>query len=256
MFFILSKLLLFLIKPITWVTGLLLYSWFAKKRKRWSVAAALVLLLLFSNPFLFNMTVRAWEKKTQTADQIEQPYDIGILLGGFTAVRTQPAHDRYNFSDRANRFTNALELYKSGKIKKMLITGGKGQLMLGGEPREATHTKAFLLKIGIPESDIIIESQSRNTYENAAYTQQLLEERGLQDQRLLLITSAWHMPRAERCFESVELEVTPFSVDFLSEELQAAPDKVFLPNARAFYLWELILKEWVGIVVYRIRGYA
>ena len=256
MFFILSKVLLFMIKPITWVTGLLLYSWLAKKRKRWSVAAALVLLLVFSNPFLFNMVVRAWEKKTLTADQIEQPYDIGILLGGFTAVRTQPAHDRFNFSDRANRFTNALELYKSGKIKKILITGGKGQLMLGGEPREAPHTKAFLLKIGIPESDIIIESQSRNTYENAAYTQQLLKERGLQDQRLLLITSAWHMPRAIRCFEAVELEVTPFSVDFLSEELQAVPDKVFLPNARAFYLWELILKEWVGIVAYRIRGYG
>ena len=256
MFFILSKVLLFMIKPITWVTGLLLYSWLAKKRKRWSVAAALVLLLVFSNPFLFNMAVRAWEKKTLTADQIEQPYDIGILLGGFSAVRTLPAHDRFNFSDRANRFTNALELYKSGKIKKILITGGSGQFMLSGEPREAPHTKAFLLKIGIPESDIIIESQSRNTYENAAYTQQLLKERGLQDQRLLLITSAWHMPRAIRCFEAVELEVTPFSVDFLSEELQAVPDKVFLPNARAFYLWELILKEWVGIVAYRIRGYG
>lgn len=256
MFFILSKVLLFLIKPITWVTGLLLYSWFTKKRKRWSVAAALVLLLVFSNPFLFNMTVRAWEKKTLTADQIETPYDIGILLGGFSAVQTVPAHDRYNFNDRANRFTNALELYKAGKIKKILITGGSGRLLQKGEPKEAPQTEAFLLKIGIPASDIIIESKSRNTYENAAFTEQLLEERGMEQQRLLLITSAWHMRRAMGCFEAVGLEVTPFSVDFLSEKLQAAPDKVFLPNARAFYLWELILKEWVGIVAYRIRGYG
>lgn len=256
MFFILSKILLFLLKPITWVAGLLLWSWFAKKRKRWTVAAALLILLVFSNPFLFNLTVRAWEKKTLTADQIEQPYDIGILLGGFSAVHTLPTHDRYNFNDRANRFTNTLGLYRTGKIKKILITGGSGRLLQNSEPKEAPQAKAFLLKIGIPESDIIIEPKSRNTYENAAYTKALLEERGLLDQRLLLITSAWHMRRAIGCFEAVGLDATPFSVDFLSEVKQASPDKVFLPDARAFYLWELLIKEWVGILAYRIRGYG
>jgi uncharacterized SAM-binding protein YcdF (DUF218 family) len=253
MFFILSKLLIFLLKPITWVAGLLLWSWFSKKRKRWAVASALVVLLVFSNPFLFNTAVRAWEQRTITADKIEQPYDIGILLGGFSAIRTLPTHDRHNFNDRANRFTNTLELYFSGKIKKILITGGSGRLLEVEEPKEAVETKSFLLKLGVPESDIIIEPKSRNTYENAAFTKALLEERGLLDKRLLLITSAWHMPRAQDCFEAVGVEATPFSVDFLSEERQASPDKVFLPNARVFYLWELILKEWVGILAYQIK---
>ena len=254
MFFILSKLLVFLLKPITWLSALLLWSWFARRRKRWAVAAALVIQLVFSNPFLFNLTVRSWEKQTITADEIEPPYDIGILLGGYSALRVIPRHDRQNFNDRANRFLNTLELYRSGKIKKILITGGSGRLIQSG-PREATETQSFLLKLGIPPEDILVESQSRNTYENAYYTQQLLQERGLQDQRLLLITSAWHMKRAIGCFEKVGLETTPFSADFLSEELSAAPEDLFLPDARTFQLWELILKEWVGMLAYKLRGY-
>ena len=257
MFFVLSKLLIFLLKPITWVAILLLWSWLARspKRKKRLGVAALALLLVFSNPFLFNLTVNSWEMETITADQIEEPYDIGILLGGFSAMDIRPAHDRHNFNDRANRFLNTLELYRSGKIERILITGGSGRLVRES-PKEADQTKSFLLKLGVPEADILTENESRNTWENAKFTEAYLTEKSLRNERLLLITSAWHMPRALNAFHAAGLtEVTPFSVDFLSEELQPAPANVFLPNARFFFLWELIVKEWVGILAYSIKGY-
>lgn len=255
MFFILSKLLVFLLKPITWITGLLFMSWFSAhlRRKRQYVMFALVLLLLFSNGFIFNMVISAWEPETITADKIESPYGVGILLGGYSNLNIRPSHDRHNFNERANRFINAMELYKNGTIKKILLTGGQGSITKKNPP-EASEVVSFLETMGVPRRDIIVEAQSRNTYENAALTKALIEEQRL-DGPFLLITSAWHMPRAQACFEQVNLEVTPFAVDYLTEKWAPSPEQIILPNARIFYLWELIIKEWVGILAYQLKGY-
>lgn len=255
MFFILSKLLVFLLKPITWVTGLLFLSWFSAhtKRKRRYVMFALVLLILFSNSFLFNAVISAWEPETLTADKIEAPYAVGILLGGYSNLNIRPAHDRHNLNERANRFVNALELYKKGKVQKLLLTGGQGSITQKNPP-EASEAVHFLETLGVPRRDIIVEDQSRNTYENAAFTKALIEEQGLEGP-FLLITSAWHIPRAQACFDQVGLEVTPFGVDYLTEQWSPSPEQIILPNARTFHRWELILKEWVGILAYKLKGY-
>ncbi|MEQ8704706.1 MAG: YdcF family protein [Phaeodactylibacter sp.] len=255
MFFILSKLLVFLLKPITWVAGLLFMSWFSAHpgRKRKYVMFALVVLLLFSNGFIFNMVISAWEPQTLTADQIESPYAVGILLGGYSNLNIRPVHDRHNLNERANRFINAFELYKKGKIRKLLLTGGQGSLTKRN-PAEASEVVHFLETLGVPRRDILVEDQSRNTYENAAFSKALIEEQGI-DGPFLLLTSAWHMPRSAACFEKAGLEVTPFAVDYLTEEWSPSPEQLILPNARTFYLWELLLKEWVGILAYRLKGY-
>ncbi len=255
MFFLLSKLLVFLLKPITWVAGLLFFSWFSgkPKRKRRLVMLALALLLLFSNGFLFNLAIQAWERPTLTADKIEAPYPVGILLGGYSNFNVVPGHDRYNLNDRANRFVNVLELYRKGKIRKILLTGGQGSL-INQHSAEAESAARFLQELGVPRADIMVEAQSRNTYENARFTQQLIKAQGLQGP-FLLLTSAWHMRRAKGCFEAAGLEVTPFSVDYLSETWQPSPEQIFLPDARTFYLWELLIKEWVGLLAYKVQGY-
>ncbi len=256
MFFLLSKLLAFLLKPINWLLGLLLYSWLGKnaKWKKRALLSAIAILILLSNPALFNLVIRAWEPDTLRADEIEEPYDIGILLGGFSNPNIVPTRDRYNLSDRANRFVNTLELYRTGKIRKILITGGSGRILEEG-PLEAVEARDFLQRIGIPEEDIIIEDESRNTRENALYTKRLLKEH-YPGARCLLLTSAWHMRRAQGCFEKAGVDARPFPVDYLSERWQWTPGALLLPNARIFFLWEAIVKEWVGYAVYGIRGYV
>jgi uncharacterized SAM-binding protein YcdF (DUF218 family) len=255
MFFVLSKILVVLLKPLNWIGALLLIALFAKgpKWRKRSLVAATLLFFLLSNQFLLNQVMRWWEPETITADQITEPYDIGILLGGYSNTLIRPDHDRHNFNGRANRFNNALELYRTGKIKKILLTGGSGHL-IEDRPLEATEMQAFLLRLGIPKADIIVEAASRNTYENAIFSAKIIQEQ-YPGARCLILTSAWHMPRAAGCFANTELNTTPFAVDYFSEKTRWVPESLLLPYRHGFSRWEYLIKEWVGYWMYALKGY-
>ena len=254
MFFVLSKVLLFLIQPLNWIIGLLIYSIFSKKIvwKKRSLKIALGLIIFFTNGFILNLAMNAWESDIKTLSSLNQTYDVGIVLGGYSNAHIQP-RERYNFSQNANRLTQALELYKDGKIGKMLLTGGSGSL-LQEMPSEAIEIQKFLLKMGVMKEDIIIEPNSRNTHENAVFTKQILEKE-YPNAKCLLITSAFHMRRSKGCFQKENIQVTPFSTDILGEEIRWSPSLLFIPNSGVFGRWELLIKEWVGYLVYRISGY-
>ena len=254
MFFILSKLLYFLIQPLNWIIGLLIFSVFSKKQK-WKNRTrnlAIILLLFFTNPFFLNLVTKAWETDVYAISSLNQTYDIGIVLGGYSNFSLQP-RERYHFSGSANRLTQALELYKTGKIKKLLLTGGTGSLW-GKPPGEANEIKLFLLKMGVPDSDIIIEPLSRNTRENALYTKGILDAT-YPDASCLLITSATHMRRSKGCFRKVGIHFTPFSTDIIGEEFRFIPSSLITPTTDGFSRWGLIIKEWIGYIVYWMVGY-
>jgi uncharacterized SAM-binding protein YcdF (DUF218 family) len=254
MFFILSKVLFFLIQPLNWVVGLLIYSVFSKKPKwkKRSRNLALIFLVFFTNGFILNLVMRAWETDIQPFSSLSQSYDIGIVLGGYSNFHIQP-DERYNFSQGANRLTQALELYKEGKIKKILLTGGSGSFMKDF-PSEANEVRPFLLKMGVSENDLIIEPNSRNTHENAVFTKQILEKY-FPDSNCLLITSAYHMRRSKGCFKKENIRFTAFSTDILGEEFRLSPANLILPNSMGFSRWELLIKEWIGYAVYWFSGY-
>lgn len=255
MFFILSKILFIFLQPINWVFGLMLYALLTKipQRRRRALIWATVLFFFFTNRLIFNQFAKLWEYKTVTADQIQAPYDIGILLGGYSNSQIRPNHDRFNFSLRSNRFINAFQLYKSGKFKKLLLTGGSGDI-LQKNPSEAEELRKFLLEVGVPASDIIIEGKSRNTWENALFTKKIIDE-NFPSQSCLLITSAWHMRRSIGCFEKAGVNFTPYSVDFLTERDRWAPENSLIPDRVGFYNWEILIKEWVGCIMYKLKGY-
>ena len=255
MFFILSKILSFLIQPFLWVLGLLLYSLFSKKRlrKRKALLAAIVMTFFFCNQFIFNQFIKSWESKTITADQIVRPYKVGILLGGYSSSSILPRHDRQNFNHSGNRFFNAFELYHAGKVEKLLLTGGSSRL-IDKTYLEAETMKEYLIRMGVPEEDILTDSRSRNTYENAVYAKELIDSANIRG-NYLLITSAWHMPRAKACFDKAGVSYTPYSVDFLTVEDRWHIGNLLLPNPYGFKLWQLLIKEWVGMVAYKMKGY-
>ncbi len=226
------------------------------KWKKRSLTIGILLFLFLSNDYISNRAIYYWEAKTISVKDIEAPYDIGILLSGYAKNTGYLLEDDHFFQlgESANRLTQTIELYKLGKIKKILISGGAAYL-LQKSVSESENTKRFLRRLGIPASDILIETKSRNTYENALYTKELLEAKGIEkNQRLLLITSAFHIPRAEKCFKKVNLEVVPFSVDFQAHPLDFHPE-YFIPSTSGIDNWQLLIKEWVGIVVYKMRGY-
>ncbi|OFX50271.1 MAG: hypothetical protein A2046_12175 [Bacteroidetes bacterium GWA2_30_7] len=250
MFFYLSKILLFLITPITWILGLLIYSIFTKniKRKKRGFIITLVLFLVFTNSFIVDEVFRFWEIKALNTDSITVQYDYGIVLGGVSWYDKQ--FDRIGVIRSFDRVYQAVELYKLGKIKKIFLSGGSGSIV-DADYNEAAVIKSHLIIIGIPSEDIEYEDISRNTRENAIESQKIIPD----SSSCLLITSAFHMRRAKGCFENVGFKVTPYVVDRYSGDRRYIIDHLIVPNVDALSNWTLIMHEISGYVVYFVMGY-
>ncbi len=223
-------------------------------RKRRSLRLAAFLFLFCTNPYILSKVAGYWEVKPTDANSISGTYEVGVVLGGFSDFDGPAIYDRYNFGNSPNRLTNAIELYHKRRIKKILITSGSGAYF-AEKIDEAPEAKKFLINIGIPESDILIESNSRNTWENSFFTKELLQEKGIQSD-ILLITSASHMRRSLGCFHKAGFQnCDPYPTDFLNKRFQWTPDHTILPDSKGFFNWQILIKEWIGYLVYAIRGY-
>lgn len=242
--------------PITWVVLLLLWALFTKKkrRKRRLLRTGILLLWVFSNPLIVNQLLLVWEKPPTPLTAIKQTYDVGIVLTGITNAEKKP-QDRVYFTKGADRITQALLLYREGKIKKIFITGGSFDPKQKLENAESYWLKQFLLIAQVPEQDIILETKARNTRENALFSKKILEKK-FPNQSFLLITSAFHIRRAVGCFEKVGIAVTPFSVDFYTHDEGLKLPFSLIPSETAFYKWYVLMHEVVGFVVYKVLGYA
>jgi uncharacterized SAM-binding protein YcdF (DUF218 family) len=252
-FFLLSKLLTFIITPIVWIIGLFFIAIYSKneKRRRRSFLWALGLLIFFSNGFIFDEFSRAWEVPVTKYEDL-QVYDMAIVLGGMSVY--DEANERAQFYRGVDRLMQTIELYKLGMVKKILLTGGSGRI-LRPEMKEGIYLKRYILFMGVKEEDLILESQSQNTHENALFTKNILDERKFKG-RLLLVTSAFHMRRALGCFETVGLEVEPYSTDRFAGPRKFEFDHLFIPNASVFSDWAQLIHEWVGALTYKVIGYS
>lgn len=256
MFFALSKILYFLIRPVNWLLLLLLIAWRTKSAvwKKRMILASLILLIAGTNRALLDLVAGWWELPPTPMENLNAPYDIGILLGGYSNPFGFPDDGRHHFNASANRFTQALELYHQKKINKILITGGWGKLMSQELSNEAQSTRDHLISMGIPATDILIETRSRNTRENATFTKILLDDLPGAE-RCLLITSAWHMRRSLACFRKAGLPLDPYCVDYMRSQNRPWWETVFKLDPEVLQKWESLIKEWVGMVAYRAAGY-
>lgn len=256
MFFLLSKLLEFVLAPLNWIIVMVLMALVYRRdpfrSRRWLVAAA-TLLILLSNPLLLYFAVRAWEVPAYRTNDLQRTYKVGVLLGG-GMNNYDEALDRPMYSQSVDRIMLTMTLYKQGKIEKILISGGSG-FVLNRNFSEADRTRELFMMAGIPEEDIIVETRSRNTYENAVESARVLRELGVSD-TALLITSAIHIRRALACFHKAGVAVHPFPADRKAGQLVWSPAKIILPDATCLEGWKVLIKEWVGVIVYRFRGMA
>lgn len=253
MFFVLSKILNFLTNPLVFVFGFFIASLLFKKAhlKKRFFWIAFSLLIFFSNEFIAHEAMRAWEGKPTPYASIDKVYDWGIVLTGVVANDRQPT-DRVYFQHGADRVMHTIQLYKKGIIKKILISGGTGALVIHNRP-EADEIREVMLMTGVPETDILIERDSRNTHESAVATKAMLaKEPG---DSYVLITSGFHMYRSIGCFEKAGLEADTFRADFYAHPRYWTPDVLLIPRADSIGLWQKIFKEWAGIVAYKISGY-
>jgi uncharacterized SAM-binding protein YcdF (DUF218 family) len=253
MFFILSKVLLFLLLPLVWIIAILIYSLLTKniKKRKQGLILSLALILFFSNDFIINETFQLWEEEPVPIADLPS-YEFGIVLTGITNSG-KDLDDRVFFQKGADRLLHTVQLYKLGKIKKILITGGAAKLIAEGKA-EADELKKVFLYCGVNENDLFVEDKAKNTRENALFSKLILDSLGVKEKQLL-ITSAFHMRRAKGCFDKAGIKVDIYPVDYFTSDRKFTPDKLLIPSESALGKWALLIHEVTGYVTYKITGY-
>lgn len=219
---------------------------------RLSVTAAFVLLWVCSTPIFADWALATLESQYPSVSLSEtRQADVAIVLGG--AVR-QPLAPRRGaeLNEAGDRILHAARLYRSGKVKRVLVTGGNVPWSASVTP-EAELIRAFLIEWGVQPEAITIASQSRNTYENAIEIKRILTDQPFATG--LLVTSASHMPRAMAVFQKAGIQVVAAPTDVLGAADRNDGILLWLPDAGSLYLTTIVVKEWIGYGAYFYRGY-
>lgn len=217
------------------------------KRLGLTACALLAALSLFATS---TAIARVWETPRGSLSALEASpsFDAIVVLGGSTYPRISSV-EHIELNGTSERLVAAARLYRAGIAPKVLFTGGSGDIGDQGK-REAPYAYALLKLLGVPDASLIVESQSRNTYENATLSKPLLEAAGVR--RVVLVTSAWHMRRSAAIFRKAGYDFDPYAVDTVIEPFTFP--RSLVPDADALARSTNLLTEFVGIVAYRILG--
>jgi uncharacterized SAM-binding protein YcdF (DUF218 family) len=262
-FFGLYKFVKYGLYPLTWVllllsaaTVLALFP-VSPKRLRWVrlfVLSSLLLLVTISSPFIASPLIgslESWYRPPQLTPS--DRFDAIVVLGGGINEKgsLRPTTEPSSYS--RNRTTCGVDLYQQGYAPTLVLTGGDGRIF-GTGPQEAVEMKRWAVRLGVPLSAIQVDTEARNTYENATGTKQLLGPAAI-----LLVSSASHLPRAVPVFTKQGFRVTPAPCDYASQHLPRENwDGLdlfdFLPNETALHHTTEAVSETAGMVIYWLAG--
>ena len=251
----LSKVLPILVSPFSLglliLLGGLLSALFRRQRVAlWMTAVGILTLALPAMPPIgmkLAATLEGHFTPVSAADSAEA--DVIILLGGDVGIPLTP---RVASEIHGNRTLHAFRLFRAGKAPYILITGGNAFPQDGVLP-EAHYIAQILQEWGVPEAALIVEQQSRNTRQNATASAQLLKKRGLKS--VLLVTSAYHMPRAAGTFRTLGLDILPSPTGFKAVNRNQPKLLDWIPTLEGFYRFGRAFREYLGLAVYRYRGW-
>ncbi len=254
--FVVAKLLAFLTQPLAWVALLLAAGLLLPRRWRRAGTAllwgALALLLLQGWEPLPDALLRRLEARHPAPAPIElQRYAGVIVLGGATeSSYVWEGHAQPALNEAAERMTAALPLLQQAPQLRLLFTGGEGELVFKALT-EAERARRFYAAMGVDAQRLLLESAARTTYDNAVLSAALP---GVDRTRpWLLLTSAWHMPRAMATFEKAGWNVTPWPTDYRAGRHTPWTQYSLRVGAGK---WHIVLHEHLGLWVYRLSGRA
>jgi uncharacterized SAM-binding protein YcdF (DUF218 family) len=248
MFFILSKILDFLLQPLCWIFLLLGFAYFTRFSKR-LLAITIALMLVMTNGWFVNQCYLAYETP-QTS--LKKTYQWCIILGG----GMMRSGEGYRTGETADRFVQPLLLYKKGLVKKLLITGGNVNIkgLKIDDTQESKKVKEVLIAMGVAEKDIYLEENARNTHENATYTKKMLAP--FLAEEMVLVTSAMHMPRAKACYIKEGLKVVVYPADIKKKDTPSGILDLVIPQERNLSKFAELIREMAGFVIYKVVGFA
>ncbi|AGY59239.1 YdcF family protein [Gloeobacter kilaueensis] len=259
MFLYLSKVLPAFIYPIG--LSMVLVVAVALLGRRWPktaiglCGAVFLLLGIFASPLVSTALLGSLESQYPGGPIAKLPTAQAIVvLGGSVRMPTR-LHDGVELAEASDRVLHAARLFRAGKAPVILMSGGNVPFYSEpGQLPEAQYMRRLIGEFGVPAKAVLVETGSQNTFENAQQSSALLLPQAVR--RILLVTSAYHMPRSVAIFRRAGFEVIPAATDFRSDAIVSDWLLTWLPTAEAMDNSTLALKEWVGLLVYRLRGWA
>ncbi|CAH1660026.1 conserved hypothetical protein [Hyphomicrobiales bacterium] len=257
MFFYASKIIWFLTAPSTLLMAivclgaLLLFTRFFKAGRILVALGALGFLVFGSTP-LPRLMIRELERQFPpiTAEAAAaRPVDGIIVLGGALDYR----RGQMRLTDAGARVSAALALAHQNPEARVVFTGGHDAILLRSPVSEAEMARGLFQSASLADSRVIYEGQSRNTHENAIFTAKLVTPQP--GERWLLVTSAFHMPRAVGTFRAAGFDVEPYPVDFRADD-SVDDIRPFRMVSEGLRLTDLTVREAMGLIAYRLNGYT
>lgn len=179
-----------------------------------------------------------------------KPVDGIVVLGGSVEAAESAARGALVVNESGERVIETIKLARLYPQARILISGGGGTVW-GEGVAEAPIIAAFLTSLGIDASRLIVEDRSRTTYENAVFSRDIAKPKP--GERWLLVTSAWHMPRAVGLFEKVGFPIVPYPVDYRTNG-SFKKQHVFAFVSDGLRRLDIGTKEWAGLVAYYLSG--
>lgn len=268
MFLFLSKLLPLFLYPLGLILLLLLIASFLLwKRPRLAlipIALSIAILLASSSGWVSDALVKSLESQYLPSGELPKA-DAIVILGGCTKSALPP-RPWIEVAEEGDRVLYGAKLYREGKAPRVILSGGRIDWQGPGRA-EAADMAELMETMGVPKSAILQDPASLNTHENAVNVKRIMDAQGIR--RILLVTSAFHMPRSVLIFKKLGMDAIPAPTDFYITAAPTAPDADqasagswessilrSLPDAENLRQTTKAIKEYVGTLVYRLRGWA
>lgn len=222
------------------------------RRKRAACWAGLLILILASLPAVAGMLIRTHEDVHPRIEIVElSPADVVVVLGGFLRQANGATVEHPEWSEGVDRFERGLDILAAGKAREIVFS--RGHLSWLGESKrpEGELLAEIAVRRGVPAGRIVLTDTVGNTAGEAREVARLASERGWT--RVVLVTTAWHLPRAVEQFERAGVSVVPFPCDWKADPERPWTLLDFLPSADALAVSETAVREWYGRWFYRLK---
>lgn len=224
-------------------------------RRTWGrrmVVFAILWLWLWSMPVFSHWLRGALEDRYPVHSVEALPHvEAIVVLGGAMTGPQAPTRMYPDLLHAADRVWHAARLYHAGKAPLVVLSGGAMPWVQDPVP-EADSMAQFIMDLGVPADALLLERDSLTTYENALRTRELLATRGID--RVLLVTSALHMRRAMGSFRDQGIDAVPAVTDVEIDTIRTRTILDWLPDHAALEGSSRAFKEYLGMIVYRLRG--
>ena len=240
-----NKILPIIFSPLGLIIVLLLFG--ILRKKILPSLLALLLLTLLSLPLVSNQLIKSLERNYSVISPNElDTADTVVVLSGMLQTIKQDSMIHYEFSEAVDRIFAGINLLKMGKAQKIILTRGK--LPWNKGVPEGDYLAEFVQSQGIDPNRILLTEIVQNTNDEAKAISRMLPK----NSEVILVTSAFHMPRAKKVFQNQNLKIIPYAVDFRSsaKDIDVLD---FLPQANAFKDSSFYFREIIGRVYYSLR---